>query len=694
MIGKTIMFVYEFVGNICFTIFTGNDIIQVMGSSRNIFISNETCNRQEDIMGKPYINNAVIGNGSILGCISETGELIRLYWPELDCPQQVKKMLTGFFDTRYPNSTIWFSEGDHEVEQCYLTNTNILETVAHFTKLPLKVTQTDFCLPDQPVMIRHYTIKNTGNEDFNLGIGVASHVISSPHDMGNTMFDFSLDALIHYRHSGYWAISSSHLVKEFQIGNNPFGAVWEGKLNGVDSIGMSPDGALLWDMGILQSQHEKSITMYITFSKNLADLKSLTARIKTSDYTFLREMTQNYWQAFLDRCNRVNSGNEKADRIYIRSLLLFQLMTDKNTGGILASPEIDEGFTQCGRYGFCWARDAAFITWALDEAGLFHDTERFYDWVVSAQDTDGFWHQRYHMNGSIAPSWGIQIDETGSVLFGVLNHYKYTKNSAFLHRMWPAVLKAALFLESFIDSDTNLPLPSFDLWEERMGEHTYSTAAVIAGLNAAAEIGTQLGVSQEITGRWRRLATNMKQALTKELLDSVNQVFLRSIRVKLNPWGKEPSENTLWITVNPKGFTREVTAVDATTDVSLLGPAVPFAVFQCNDPVIRNTAERIEQRLTCNTAGGIYRYENDHYIGGNPWIISTLWLALYHIRVGDNEKAVEYLRWTIQNSTNLDLLPEQVSKHDGKPCWVIPLTWSHAMYVLVFKELVKGGMRI
>jgi hypothetical protein len=328
-----------------------DNIIQVMGSSRNIFISNETCNRQEDIMGKPYINNAVIGNGSILGCISETGELIRLYWPELDCPQQVKKMLTGFFDTRYPNSTIWFSEGDHEVEQCYLTNTNILETVAHFTKLPLKVTQTDFCLPDQPVMIRHYTIKNTGNEDFNLGIGVASHVISSPHDMGNTMFDFSLDALIHYRHSGYWAISSSHLVKEFQIGNNPFGAVWEGKLNGVDSIGMSPDGALLWDMGILQSQHEKSITMYITFSKNLADLKSLTARIKTSDYTFLREMTQNYWQAFLDRCNRVNSGNEKADRIYIRSLLLFQLMTDKNTGGILASPEIDEGFTQCGRYG-------------------------------------------------------------------------------------------------------------------------------------------------------------------------------------------------------------------------------------------------------------------------------------------------------------------------------------------------------
>lgn len=47
-------------------------------------------------MGKSYINNAVVGNGSMLGCISETGELIRLYWPEIDHPQHIEKMLTGF----------------------------------------------------------------------------------------------------------------------------------------------------------------------------------------------------------------------------------------------------------------------------------------------------------------------------------------------------------------------------------------------------------------------------------------------------------------------------------------------------------------------------------------------------------------------------------------------------------------------
>ncbi len=55
-------------------------------------------------MGKPYNNNAVIGNGSMLGCITESGELIRLYWPEIDFPQHLEKMLTGFFDTNNPTA--------------------------------------------------------------------------------------------------------------------------------------------------------------------------------------------------------------------------------------------------------------------------------------------------------------------------------------------------------------------------------------------------------------------------------------------------------------------------------------------------------------------------------------------------------------------------------------------------------------
>jgi len=49
---------------------------------------------------------------------------------------------------------------------------------------------------------------------------------------------------------------------------------------------------------------------------------------------------------------------------------------------LLASAEIDEGFTRCGRYAYCWGRDAAFITGALDTAGLTEAVDKFYQWAV------------------------------------------------------------------------------------------------------------------------------------------------------------------------------------------------------------------------------------------------------------------------------------------------------------------------
>ena len=646
---------------------------------------------QEGYMGKPYNNNAVIGNGSMLGCITETGELIRLYWPEIDFPQHLEKMLTGFFDTTKSNSTIWFSEGEHEVSQRYLDDTNILETIAVFSSLPLAVTQTDFCLPDEDVLVRHYTIQNLGNEDIHIGMGIASHVISSPADMGNTLFDFQLDALVHYRHGGVFAIGSSLEVRHFQIGNNPFGAIWDGKLTGPDSVGMSPDGAMQWDIGLLPPGGLKEITLYIAFARNYADVKALSIRIKAAGCHTLIEQTRKYWLEFLKSCKPIKSGNEYVDRIYKRSLLLFKLMSDKNTGGLLASPEIDEGFTQCGRYAFCWCRDAAFITQALDAAGLYQDTTRFYEWAVRVQETEGFWHQRYHMNGSLAPSWGIQIDETGSVLFGMLCHYNITRDSLFLEKMWPAVVKAADFLAGFLDPETDLPKPTFDLWEERKGEHTYSTAAVIAGLQAAAEMGRLLGAAVETTRGWLQCAEKILQAMGKVLVDEETGIFLRSVRVKLNPWGKEPSDQTVCIQVNPKGYSWEVSITDKKMDISLLGPAIPFGVLKPDAPSVRKTAALLEKLLSCEKAGGLMRYEQDHYAGGNPWIIATLWMGMYHLETGEVKKAEDYLSWSIRCRTHLDLLPEQVDRNDGRPAWVIPLTWSHAMFVLALTRFLESG---
>lgn len=41
--------------------------------------------------------------------------------------------------------------------------------------------------------------------------------------------------------------------------------------------------------------------------------------------------------------------------------------------------------------------------------------------------------------------------------------------------------------------------------------------------------------------------------------------------------------------------------------------------------------------------GGYKRFEGDHYMGGEPWVIANLWMTLYYIETGEKKKAKEHL---------------------------------------------------
>ena len=58
------------------------------------------------------------------------------------------------------------------------------------------------------------------------------------------------------------------------------------------------------------------------------------------------------------------------------------------------------------------------------------ETEKFYEvFCKKTQSKNGMWEQRFYTDGTLAPCWGYQIDETASVIYGDFEHYKvmYTK---------------------------------------------------------------------------------------------------------------------------------------------------------------------------------------------------------------------------------------------------------------------------
>lgn len=674
-------------------------------------------------MGKTYINKMVAGNSGMLACIDKDGELVRLFWPDIDFPQHIERFLVGIVCPERWQGASWLcgregngtegqgscptsgaaghvpEPGTWQTSQYYITDTNIAVTEFINETAGLKIVQKDFALPDWDVFTRYYEIFNMYTTPLTLGFTVYSASISTMPDTAGVMFLQDPPALMHYRHGYYYAIASDRKPAQYQLGGNALENAQRCDLKGNDTIGMMKEGSLAWQPETLAAGGRTSFSLRICFARDSRDLNRLLRKVTGNDPAADLKATEAYWLAYLGRARQIRTGQGKIDELYKRSLLVFALMTNKRTGALLAAPEIDEGFTKCGRYAYCWGRDAAFVTGAMDKCGLTEQSEAFYRWAAAVQDENGGWQQRYYMDGNLAPSWGLQIDEGGSIIWGILRHYKAAGNIDFLKEMWPAVAKGVEFLLSYTDDETGLPWLSFDLWEERLGEHAYSTAAVCAGIEAGAEIADILGESdmpvpgelRTISEKWRASAGKLREALEKNFWKPEWNRFVRSIRVKLNGWGEEHTDEKVWLKQNGFGMAGDYSLLDGTIDISLLGLTVPFGMYAADDPRMRSTAEAVERRLTVEKTGGLMRYEYDGYVGGNPWILTTLWAALYHIEIRSYGRAREYLEWAVRGATEQGLLPEQIGKETGRPVWVIPLTWSHAMFVLVLDGLIAAG---
>ena len=88
------------------------------------------------------------------------------------------------------------------------------------------------------------------------------------------------------------------------------------------------------------------------------DVLEKIEQIKKIDYEKELNHTKSYWRKYVKEHAKLELKEEteydkKIKNIYNRSILLFPLLTNEQTGGIQAAVEIDEEKTQCGRYAYC-----------------------------------------------------------------------------------------------------------------------------------------------------------------------------------------------------------------------------------------------------------------------------------------------------------------------------------------------------
>lgn len=328
----------------------------------------------------------------------------------------------------------------------------------------------------------------------------------------------------------------------------------------------------------------------------------------------------------------------------------------------------------------------------MDSAGLHKLARRAYLWAAKAQNPEGWWMQRHYTSGAWAPSWGLlQVDETGALLYGMVEHYGITRDEHFLRQVWPCLARGADYLTHCVHCSTQLPGPTVDLWEERTGDFAYAAAACWAGLAAVARLGRQQEVSQ--AAAWAQRADDLRRAVLDRLWSDTHGRFLRARALEVYPdWASqlESEGKRVLREPGPKGSVRHLLDEDAVVDASLLGLSFPFRLLPADDPRLVATAESVERELRAED-GGIRRYQWDHYRGGNPWVLCTLWLGLAWAESGGWDKAQAALQYATAAANQLGYLPEQVDAHTGQPAWVLPLTWSHAMFILLYRQLAAAG---
>ena len=634
-------------------------------------------------MRTKYYNDGIIGNQKVTASFTEKGELLRLFFDSVDYKQLID---TYHIAIKVNDSASIYLHDDvnNIYHQEYVKDTNILKTEVINTYFNVGVTEYAFVPLDENMLIRTFKVKNNSKNDLNISLLAYSKLLTNINNDSCGLV--KNDTLVQYNHDYAVCTFAKEVLDSYQI-NGVDSSFPSGNIGGKDYVGMSPESGIKYNLESFKPGEEKTINICILVNDNskknlLSDLDNEIIRIRKKDIKKELEKTEKYWKKYLKEHDKLNLNknsniSQKVKSLYNRTILLFPLIVNSEVGGISAGIETDEYKTKCGRYSYCWPRDGAFITRAFDIVGMEKETEKFYtSFCKKTQNKNGNWEQRFYTDGHLAPSWGYQIDETASVIFGVYDHYKKTKSKEFLKDCLKMCENAVIYLEKYVDDILSRKYSfqkSYDLWEEYEGISLYSISTIFGAYSAAIEMFSDVKVVFEEKNRLKI------EALNKKIKNLENQ------RVNLKQYALKEFYDD-----EKKTYIRN--RDDKKIDISVLGTVYPFKMFTAKEKNVINTVEKINMTLRTFT-GGYIRYEGDTYMGGyNPWPIATCWMALYNLEAGNEKEAIENFKFVINSVSDNGLLGEQVNNDTMKPCWILGLTWSHAMFIIVLEELLNRNL--
>jgi GH15 family glucan-1,4-alpha-glucosidase len=630
-------------------------------------------------MGRPVI----LSNGHILVGLNEHGTVHDFYYPYIGLDNLTSARILNHKIGVWVNGKFsWIDENSWEFIIDFEQEALISSITATNKTLGVQLAFKDFVDSRYPVFFRRIEVRNQTGHDTDIRLfmhqafqisraGRSDTALYVPD--GNYILDYKgWASLLIYAQD-----QDGKPFDQFSVGNygiegkeGTFRDAEDGELSGglVEHGGV--DSVLRISFN-LQDGSSSTCNYWVIASDSQHDAEAIHKTILEKGLNSRLESTRQSFSEWLDHARpQIDKVDHRYQQMFKKSLLVVKSHID-NHGGIIAS--CDSSIYNYGRdyYSYVWPRDAAYALMPLIELGYKEEPKKFFQFCLDTMHEDGYMEHKYQPDRAIGSTWHpqshlnhpelpIQEDETAIVIYALARYLEVSNDEDFVRNMYLTFVKpCADFMTRFIDDSTNLPHASYDLWEQKFATFTYTVFVTMAALEAAAGIAHRFSKNED-NERWLAAATRIKEG-TNLLTNSENGGYRKS--VFLHPDGNLDFDNT----------------VDAS---SFYGS---FLYKNTSQEELASSVKLVENKLLSSAPiGGIPRYEHDDYFLtdrtklGNPWIITTLWLAQYYISNGRKDEATKLIDWVIDRANESGMLSEQVDPNTGVGKSVSPLVWSHS----------------
>jgi GH15 family glucan-1,4-alpha-glucosidase len=382
------------------------------------------------------------------------------------------------------------------------------------------------------------------------------------------------------------------------------------------------------------------------------------------------DRTRKDWEKWSRHRKHRGSHAEAVDR----SLLVLRLLTDEETGGIVAAattslPE-EMGGVRNWDYRYCWLRDAAMTLEALLEYGYREEANEWRSWLLRAvAGSPGDLQIMYGIDGrrdlperelTHLPGYGgsrpvrignAAVDQVQHDVLGEVMCALALARDAGLKDRGPSWALQRALVDDLADHWRE---PDRGIWEVRgdLQHFTHSKVMAWAALDRAVRAVEVHGLEGPVE-RWRTERDAIREDVLTHGFDRERNTFVQAYGA-------------------------------SNTDASLL-QMVQVGFLPADDPRFVGTVEAIRAELEVSD-GLVHRYHTqatDDGLAGSehPFLACSFWLADALARMGDTDESGRLLERLIGLSNDLGLLAEEYDVEGQRMMGNVPQALSHLALV-------------